>query len=87
VKEWLFKFFIWKIQIKISRLEDKQRISFLVRKLIDELIAQGHDITLSNGDISLWIKQYNSIPGLKGKFSLDVIGEKDLNLYVDDWRG
>jgi hypothetical protein len=44
IREWAFNLFTKRITIKISNLDDSKRLEFLLNKLMNELIAQGHSI-------------------------------------------
>lgn len=44
IREWAFNLFTKRITIKVANLPDEAKIEYLVNKLMNELVAQGHDI-------------------------------------------
>ena len=44
VNEWVFNLFTKRITVKIANMPNDARIEFLLNKLVNELVAQGHDI-------------------------------------------
>jgi hypothetical protein len=56
------KFFIWKVGIRIRRLDAEKRVAFLANKLAQELINNGYDIRASVPDllnIDIHVHKYN----------------------------
>ena len=57
------KFFKWMIELKIKRLDGKDRIIYLTNKLIHEINGQGHSvmdpqIAKGFGNLNIWIHNY-----------------------------
>ena len=43
-REWVFNLFTKRITIKVANLPNDAKIEYLVNKLMNELVAQGHSI-------------------------------------------
>lgn len=50
IREWAFNLFTKRITIKVAGLPNDAKIEFLANKLMNELVAQGHDIGSTNKD-------------------------------------
>lgn len=48
IKEWAFNLFTKRITVKIANLPNDARIEYLVNKLMNELVAQGHELKGGN---------------------------------------
>ena len=63
ILEWAFNLFTKRITVKIANLPNDAKIEFLVNKLMNELVAQGHDIKGSTNGHS----EYFSVFGIGNK--------------------
>lgn len=58
MKKLLFKFFAWRLEIKLAKLQNDERCLFLANKLYTELQKQGHEMKstdeLSGCDVRLY---------------------------------
>lgn len=50
IHEWAFNLFTKRITIKIANLPNEAKIEYLVNKLMNEMVKQGHNIKGSNID-------------------------------------
>jgi len=44
IREWAFNLFTKRITVKVANLPDEAKIEYLVNKLMNEMVMQGHDI-------------------------------------------
>ena len=44
IREWVFNLFTKRITIKVANLPNDAKIEYLLNKLMNELVAQGHDM-------------------------------------------
>jgi len=72
IREWAFNLFTKRITIKVSRLPNDARIEFLVNKLVNELTAQGHDLSgdFDSEYVTLFCHKSNIIVNSSGKVEL-----------------
>jgi len=58
----IFKLFCWVIEFRLKRMENKERLEYLVHRLAQELMAQGYEIpaTPHCQHVSLWGQDFSS---------------------------
>jgi hypothetical protein len=69
------KLFGWVIELRLRRKENKQRIKYLLEKLVSELEQQGYDVksTTGNKDTYFSIFRFNSVYSITGhKINLEL---------------
>jgi hypothetical protein len=54
IHEWAFNLFTKRITIKVSKLPNDERIEYLLNKLMNELVSQGHDISGSSKEVEFF---------------------------------
>lgn len=48
MRKLIFKFFMWRINVEINRLDGEERIKFLVEELVKALFKNGHNLMHRN---------------------------------------
>jgi hypothetical protein len=52
-KQWMWEFFLWRIEVRLSGKKDDARIVTLANMLMDECERQGYDTKGSTDDVRL----------------------------------
>ena len=60
IREWAFNLFTKRVTIKVSELPDNEKIDFLANRLMNELVAQGNDISGSGSSEYVTLFAINS---------------------------
>ncbi|HUV84989.1 MAG TPA: hypothetical protein VMV86_04720 [Methanosarcinales archaeon] len=70
------KFFIWLIEFKIKRKENKDKLRYLIEKLIEELELQGNNLNGSTGGTMKFLAIFEQ----KDDFSLESNSMKTIRI-------
>lgn len=53
LRQWAFNLFVWRIEVKLKRLDGDDRILYLANALMDECERQGYDTEFHHPDCNL----------------------------------
>lgn len=84
MKKLSFKPFLWRIETQLNKKENKDRIKYLVKRLIHELESQGYPTgNPDSNDISIWLRTYKGIEGCDNIIEVCNIGRGKLDLKIE----
>lgn len=78
IREWAFSLFTKRITVKMADLPNDAKIEYLVNKLMNELVAQEHDIRGVASDAS----EFFSVFSYDGKETVDISSNSSCNLSL-----